>query len=71
MLAALFLFLFLVALFVGVVGCIFCYLYGLAKAFQPYLKDRKKWEDLKAQLDKAWDEKEKAEKEKGLSNFNC
>lgn len=71
MLAALFLFLFLVALFVGVVGCLFSYLYGVAKAFQPYLKERQKWEDLKAQLDKAWEEKEKSEKERGLSNLNC
>ena len=61
MLSAFLLFVVLVLLFIGIVGCIFCYLFGTAKAFQPYLKDRKKWEDFKAQLDKARDEKEKAE----------
>jgi hypothetical protein len=71
MLSAFLLFVVLVLLFVGIVGCIFCYLFGTAKAFQPYLKDRKKWEDFKAQLDKVWDEKEKAEKEKEQSNLNC
>lgn len=71
MLSAFLLFVVLVLLFVGIVGCIFCYLFGTAKAFQPYLKDRKKWEDFKVQLDKVWDEKEKAEKEKEQLNLNC
>lgn len=62
MLSVILLFLLLAAIFVGIIGCIVCFLFGVAKAFQPYLQDREKWEDLKAKFDKAWDDKEEAEK---------